>query len=219
MKPESPTNPFSTCRVRPGQLDFHFPASQDAHQLVDRLRAQKWRGQIVGRHGVGKTTLLEALLPELAAAGRTVACWTLRGGQRRWPAEMAQAADAWDATTLVIVDGYEQFNAWARWRLHRRCRAARAGLLVTSHRDAGLPTLVDLTCSADMVQILVAKLLRDDPVCISPDEVSHAYAAHQGNVREVFFTLYDLYESRRAPVECEGSTPVKRGGSTPLSSE
>ena len=76
-------NPFSTCRVRPGSLEFQFPHELPPQQLVERLASQRWWGQIVGAHGVGKSTLLHAWLPLLADAGRTVSWWTLQGGQRR----------------------------------------------------------------------------------------------------------------------------------------
>ena len=190
------TNPFSTRRVRPGQLAFQFSEPIRARQLVDRLRQDRWWGQIIGPHGVGKSTLLHGLMPELVAAGRTVSWWTLQNGQRGWPAGMSAAAQAWDAQTLVVVDGYEQLRCLARWRLKIRCRSTGTGLLVTSHRDAGLPLLVTLSCPLNTVQDLVTQLLADDPIQISQDEVSSCYRTHQGNVREVFFALYDLYEAR-----------------------
>lgn len=195
------TNPFSTCRVRPGRLAFRFAEPAGGRQLVDRLRAGGWRGQIVGPHGVGKSTLLHSLMPELVAAGRTISWWTLQRGRSGWPAAMRQAAQAWDARTLVVVDGCEQLPWFARRRLKARCRSAGAGLLVTSHRDVGLPLLMALDCPLRTVQELVAHLLADDPIVIRPDEVSSCFRAHRGNVREVFFALYDLYEARRRGLE------------------
>ena len=142
-------NPFSTCRVRPGSLEFQFPHELPPQQLVARLANQQWWGQIVGAHGVGKSTLLHSWLPLLADAGRTVSWWTLQGGQRRLPAELWRAARSWHDTTLVVVDGYEQLSWLARRRLVSRCRRTRAGLLVTTHYDAGLPTLIELACPLD----------------------------------------------------------------------
>ena len=166
-------------------------------RLVERLASQRWWGQIVGNHGTGKSTLLHTWVPLLADAGRAVSWWTLQGGQRRLPAELWRDARHWHATTLVVIDGYEQLSWFARRRLIARCRRTQAGLLITTHRDVGLPTLVTLACPLDTVQRLVAQLLPADPNVIGPAEVSACYRAHRGNVREVFFALYDLYEQRR----------------------
>ena len=54
-------------------------------QLVARLAANGWWGEIVGPHGCGKSTLLEALKPAFRAAGCRIHAITLRDGQRRLP--------------------------------------------------------------------------------------------------------------------------------------
>jgi hypothetical protein len=178
----------------------------DADQLTQRLAAQCWRGQIIGAHGAGKTTLLHTWLPTLTAAGRVISWWTLRDGQRTVPSELLAASRSWDAQTLVVVDGYEQLGRLARWRLARRCRRVRAGLLVTTHRDAGLPTVLEVAGSLPTVQTLVEQLLRDEPGAIRRDDVAACYDRCRGNLREIFFALYDLYEARQRP-----SAP-RRGG-------
>ena len=95
-----------------------------AESLVTRLEEQRWWGQIVGPHGVGKSTLLHALAEHRKRAGRNLVWCTLRAGQRQLPGELLHpAARMWPANTLVIVDGYEQLGWLARTRLKRRCRA------------------------------------------------------------------------------------------------
>lgn len=190
-------NPFSTRHVQPGSLEFLFTAGNDAQRLVENLRRAGWRGQVVGPHGAGKTTLLHALRPSLRQAGRKLAWVTLRGGQRRLPQELLAGWNVWDSQVLVIVDGYEQLARLSRWRLGRQCRRTGAGLLVTSHTDAGLPLLYQVQPSLPMVQQLVAQLLADQPGVLTRDEVAEAFEAWQGNVRELLFALYDLYELRR----------------------
>ncbi len=208
-------NPFSTRYVQPGALVYQFPAGEGAELLLQRLRDNGWWGQIVGPHGSGKTTLLHTLAAHLTRAGRDT-CWcSLSAGQRNLPPAQWRRRRTWKAHSLVIVDGYEQLGWLARTRLKHWCRRSRAGLLVTSHRRAGLPPLYTVHCPLETVQQLVQQLLRGHSdsgehlgSCQTPQlsqraEVVHAddvlptYRRWKGNVREVFFSLYDLYESRR----------------------
>jgi hypothetical protein len=71
-------------------------------------------------------------------------------------------------------------------------------LIVTSHGDAGLPSLTEVRSSLEVVQALVAELTREAPPRVSADDVATCYHACQGNVRDLFFALYDLYERRRS---------------------
>ena len=57
---------------------------------------------------------------------------------------------------------------------------------------SGFPTLIELACPLDTLQQLVARLLHADPQAIDPAEVSAYLNRYRGNVREVFFALYDL---------------------------
>jgi hypothetical protein len=198
MMPEPDRNPFSTCYVRPGRLAFQFSEDCGASQLTERLADLGGWGQIVGPHGAGKSTLLHAWLPQLAGAGRDIVWWTLHAGERHLPTDWQSAARDWGPDTLVVVDGYEQLSWWSRRTLQSRCRRARCGLLVTTHHDAGLPDLLAVRSSLEIVQTLVAELTRGMPKQISPAEVATCFHACQGNVRDLFFALYDLYERRRA---------------------
>ena len=65
-------------------MAFRFPAA-DAATLVESLATAGWRGQIVGPHGSGKSTLVAALLAALAAAGRPGGRVALHDRQRRLP--------------------------------------------------------------------------------------------------------------------------------------
>jgi hypothetical protein len=189
-------NPFCTARVRPGAIPFLFPPGETAADVVARFRDHQWRGQIVGPHGSGKSTLLAALLPEIERAGRAMVLITLHDGQRRLPFDPAERAQA--GSTVVAVDGYEQLGAWRRLGLRRLCRRRGLGLLATSHAPIGLPTLLRTEPSPAIARRIVATLLGDDAASISPAEIDAAFARHGGNIRELLFGLYDLYESRRS---------------------
>jgi hypothetical protein len=196
---DSPTsrdaNPFATCWTRPGAIPFHFPDGLDASQLIARLAAQQWCGAIVGPHGSGKSTLLEALKPALRDAGLHVRAITLRDRQRRLPLEFLSRLP--HGRIILVIDGFEQLGWLERWRLSRRRRRTDLGLLVTTHSPPRIPTLVHLAPDERLVQQLFAKLTTTLSTPITPADVAASHACHRGNVREVFFDLYDRHERLR----------------------
>lgn len=191
----SGSNPFSTRYVRPGAIPYFFPPGEDAQALVARLREQDWRGEIIGPHGSGKSTLLAALLPALAAAGRQPILCTLRDGQRSL-GEFRAALAAAGPASIVVIDGFEQLSSWNKWSIRWFCRRRQAGLLVTAHTSAGLPTLATTEIDQRTAREVLGHLL---PAGQSIDEADlrQALAQHGGNLREALFELYDLYELRR----------------------
>ena len=78
-------NPFSTRFVRPGAISYLFEPGSSAADLIDRLAAHRWRGQIIGPHGCGKSTLLATLVDALARVHRNACVFSLRDRQRRMP--------------------------------------------------------------------------------------------------------------------------------------
>jgi hypothetical protein len=190
------TNPFSTCRTRPGALPFLFRAGEDAETLIVRLRGNGWRGQIIGPHGTGKSALLAALVPASERAGQRTLWITLHDGQRRLPPEARRQLQL-SAPTLLVVDGYEQLGRWSRFRLSRLCRRRGLGLLVTAHKSAGLPELYRTAADAESLARIVAQLLAGEPCPWNSSDLAERLACHGGNLRETLFELYDLYEQRR----------------------
>jgi GTPase SAR1 family protein len=189
------SNPFATRFVRPGAVPFLFPPGLDAAALVTRLCYFGWRGAIIGPHGSGKSTLLESLCRELERAGRVVIRFTLHDGQRGLSAPRVDAR-RWTSDTIVAIDGYEQLSRWNRWRLARRCRRSRCGLLVTSHRPTSLPELLRTEVGCDLLERIVAGLLEGKDRLICCDDVRQAFSRYRDNVREALFALYDLQETR-----------------------
>jgi len=209
-------NPFATRYTRPGALRYLFD-SLTAADLIDRLRAAAWRGEIVGPHGSGKSTLLATLVPLLRAGGCQVVETALRDGQRRLPRVFWQTARAWvpqalpvppgmvpaqstggaGGTPLVlVVDGYEQLGWLARWQLHRWTRRRDIGLLLTSHRPTGLPRLWATEATLDRAARVVAALVAGTAFTVDRTDLARRLTRHHGNLREVLMELYDVWEEK-----------------------
>ena len=94
-------NPFATRHVRPGAIPYCFPAGVDARQLVERLAAAGWRGQIVGPHGSGKSTLLATLLRTIEQGGRRPLLIALHDGQRRLPERLERMPNLDERSVIV----------------------------------------------------------------------------------------------------------------------
>ena len=197
VNPRTPSrhaNPFATCWTRPGAIAFRFGQDESAEQLVARLAAMKWQGEIVGPHGSGKSTLVETLKSHLAAAGRTVSVCTLRAGQRRLPTTFLRQSLA-TRRPLIVIDGYEQLSWLSRMLLRWRTRRAATGLLVTSHAPTGLPTLYHMRPSRQLALDLVSTLTAQNPSPISASDVVASHECHGSNLRELLFALYDRHEA------------------------
>ena len=194
--PLDAANPFSTRHTRPGSIPYRFASGVSVDLLVERLERNQWWGQILGAHGSGKSALVATLVPAIERAGRQVILVELHDGQRRLPEHWQGEADL-SRPTVVIVDGCEQLSPWNRYRLKRFCRCRGLGLIVTAHRPLGLPDLFSTSVDPDLAQEIVRSLLGDAETRIRPEEVRECFDRQQGNLREVLFDLYDLYEQRR----------------------
>lgn len=209
-----PSNPFVSRRVRPGAIPYLFPTMGDVDGLISDLRAKQWIGQIVGPHGSGKSTLIESLVVSLRRGGRNVVRYgyTNMSCNKQGVGTLAMFARdrtdstffsrgdgvVWDRDTQVIVDGFERLSLYQRLEVYVHCLYQGAGLLVTSHRRTfALPVLYrtqgDLAIAWKIVEYLAADYAMNP---ISYQDVSQSFQDHRGNMRELFFSLYDLYETR-----------------------
>jgi hypothetical protein len=190
------SNPFATRWTRPGAIRYDFDGRGTVDGLVQRLAERGWQGAIVGPHGSGKSTLVAALLPAFESAGRTASVVHLHEGQRRLP-EPHSRFDRLAQASLLVIDGYEQLGRFRRWHLAAQCRRVGCGLLVTSHRECGLPVLFRTEPDLSIVERLIGESLPPHGGRISGADVHRAWQRHGPNVREVLFELYDVFEARR----------------------
>jgi hypothetical protein len=192
------SNPFSTRFIRAGAVPFLFDCDESADWLVAKLADQQWRGQIIGPHGSGKSTLLISLEQSLRAAGRRVWQVTLHDGQRTMSRGWSKDADSQQAN-LIVVDGYEQLAYWQRYLLRVTCLFRGWGLLVTAHSDVGFPTLHRTTSNLAVAKKVVEALLVEESARLTPEHIAAAYHEAGGDMREMLFRLFDVWDSRRPP--------------------
>ncbi|MHB8899315.1 MAG: hypothetical protein ACYC6Y_11260 [Thermoguttaceae bacterium] len=192
-------NPFSTRFTRPGAMPFQPPAGQDLPILAARFEALGRAGQIVGPHGSGKSTLLADLVRHWEESGQRVVVIELHDGQRRLPVCLPRLLQGDRPPSVIAVDGYEQLGLLARGSLRRFCGRHRIGLIVTAHRSMGIPDLARCAPGLDCVRGLVRDLVAGKEGRITDDRIRDSFDRHEGNVREVLFELYDLYEDTAAP--------------------
>jgi hypothetical protein len=192
-------NPFCTRRIRPGDVPYFFPDGMSIEDVVNRLRCNEWRGEITGPHGSGKTTLLRQLLPAVERAGRKPVLFELHDGQRSLFSDGCKKIRTAKTSppAIIAVDGYEQLSGWSRFWLKRFCRQGKLGLLVTSHEPTGLPEIFNTSTSLDTAFYVVDQLLHNDPQIIPKNIIEKLYARHGGNIRELLFDLYDIFEHQQ----------------------
>ena len=198
------SNPFCAARLRPGTIDFVFEPGKSLQQLVNALEANGWQGQITGRHGTGKSTLLAALTPAIEGRGRLVKSITLVAGQCRVPREFIAALRFSAGMGVAAVDGFEQLHYWNRLLLKRACRTHGTGLVVASHRSAELPSLYETAVNEARAWKVVEQLQEGFRPRIAIGDLQSRLARHQDNLREALFDLYDLYEERLRGQKDEG---------------
>ena len=181
-------NPFAVQRVL--EIRYRLPAGLTWEDLLARLASLSWRAAIVGRHGHGKTTLLEDLAPRLEGRGFRVRTISLREAHPRLGQENRALIRSLEPEDILLLDGAEQLGRLS-WRLVRLLTRRAGGLVVTSHRPGLLPTLVECETSPELLAAIVGELAGADI------EVGELYSRHRGNVRDALRELYDRWAGIR----------------------
>ena len=183
------THPLRVSQLE--QLAFRPPEHDEWETIDARLEKLCFRAAIVGPHGSGKTTFLLELANRWRQRGReVVVLFTNTQTGRRVPDSWRESLANCDDDTLVIADGYDVFS-WPQRRRLRRVLRPRGGLLVTAHRRAALPTLLQTRTSPQLLAELVNDLYRNHPA-VRPSDATLArlYTSCNGNIREVLRRLY-----------------------------
>ncbi|NQW49426.1 MAG: hypothetical protein HQ464_16825 [Planctomycetes bacterium] len=217
------SNPFSTRFTQPGRITPLDAAGRplDAGVLLARLRILGGTAAVVGPHGSGKSTLLSRLAHEIERGGGRLQRLRLRS----W----SDTASSWSAIlragpgSVVCIDSWECLGIAARSLMRTAAIGRRCGLLVTSHKAAGMPVLMRCDTSLALLHSIVAGLPGHDHwygTLIHAADVESAYVRQRGNLRESLYELYDRFEFRArrglgacgsGPADDDGSVGERRG--------
>lgn len=194
MKRGLVSNPFSAARFKPGVIPWLGEGEAALERLFARAIAPRAVHQVRGAHGSGKTTLLTHL--EAHARREGVRALRFRGGRgaplaQIWALFRAPPAPA---PRLLLVDEREELSALSFFAVKALAAMFGASIVMSVHRDFGVPTLhachVDAATAAQIVARLAGPLASP-----SHAEIEERLVAHDRNLRNVLFELYDRAEA------------------------
>lgn len=177
MKPR--LNPFRSACLE--SIPYRFTDFGEV-EILDRLKRLGMRASVVGPHGSGKTTLLELLATKLVSQGLEPYWIRIHKDNRsmqKWPRLTAR--------NVVILDGADLLSR-SRWYTVRWKSRNAAGLIISSHVPGLLPTLAICQTSPALLGELMDRLDSNCKV-----DATALYHRHNGNLRDAFRELYDLY--------------------------
>lgn len=203
MRHTPPLNPFSVQCHGPGNIEYLFVQPGGLVRLTERLARHGWRGELCGRHGVGKSTLLRTLQGEAQRRGLRTAWWQCSDRQRwlglRWIAALGRL-------DVVFLDGGERLVGWQlRW-LMAATRAAGVGLVMTTHKRQRHGLHVPMRAEAGRLALVVARLLESSDHDRCRALATEALDRAQGNAREALFSLY--HDAERGLLKRDVETPL-----------
>lgn len=195
----SEENPFATRFTRPG---YRFVEPEDVsavESLTVRFLRNGKRGQIVGPHGCGKTSLVYAMTRSLQTAFRETHFLVIRRqGWLGFRTEKIAGLPGSGDNDLWVVDGVENLSPIQRWCLVGHCRYRNCGLLLTSHQELlGVPVLKQMLPTFSQFKQIVEHLVHAQHATVQSSSVREAYDRNGGNYREGLMFLYDVFQQQR----------------------
>lgn len=182
-------NPFRVQKIH--SLCYRSP-TLDWRNILARLESNKFRGAICGPHGHGKTTLVNELERRLADCGFDTRRLFLNDESPRFTLRFLRGLrTTLSQKTIVLLDGADQLSPF-HWRLFRHHVQHAYGLVITTRQSMRLTTLYECTTSPEVLDSLLDELLGPDANTWRAD-AHRLFDHHNGNIREVFFALYDSY--------------------------
>ncbi len=158
--------------------------------LLKRLNELHWCASIVGGNGVGKTTLIEQLIPHLEARGFQPILFRLQteSGMKEKD-RLGEKLREMKAPGFILLDGAEQLST-RQWLSIRGAASEAAGFIVSVHRTSRLPVALELETSPKLLRALVESLTGG---ALPDGEAEILFHRHRSNLRECLRELYDRW--------------------------
>ena len=190
------SNPFCTHWITPSSCEFNQRFNGEIQHVMQTMLDFGCRGQIMGPHGVGKSTLMHRICKQLKMEGLN-------------PVQMNldfQLVGNSNKKLLVknciwVIDRFESLTRRQQSRVIKHTKRQRIGLLVTAHRQLSLPVVARLSPNLDHAIAVVRNLQsRFGKVYLSDDDVRRLWPECQNDLRELLMACYDKWqEHSRTP--------------------
>lgn len=138
-----------------------------------------------------------------------IPCFLNSGNRRSALALVWRSLAASGPHTMFLLDGAEQRTPGLVLRTVGRARHCR-GFVITMHQGARLPLLHHCETSPALLDTLLDELHPGGDEALRSMALA-ACQRHHGNLRDVFFNLYDYHASRQKP-QCAGALPAPPPG-------
>lgn len=195
MKPASrrsaENNPF---RVSQFESLKWQPDSGSIDQIFETWQKNKFRGQLTGNHGAGKSTLSKKLKRKAQELGFDCMYLFANAESRRadfnyWESKLNEASPE----TLVIYDGFGHASLLRRRKLLKKQKC----LVLVHSKLKKLPLICHLAPDPQLFQKLVTQLAGDESAAVleKAGGVDFLLKKHNANLRDCFFELYRSWQN------------------------
>lgn len=192
-------NPFGAKRI---QAIGYLRQELSCQEIRTRLKNLDFTAAIVGPHGSGKSTLLRDMEKQLSQSGvQTKKLFINLDTKLPWQT-IKSCVDSMPPQSVLFFDGANHLPFLRFRQLRSMTEKRRVGLVITSHHEGLLPTLIHCRPRLEFLMELTKRLLPEDQM-IPQSYLTALFKSHGGNIRDCLWQLYDEYAKYRQPIDSE----------------
>ncbi len=181
-------NPFRSTVI--DGIPFVFVRG-DWNQVMSRLRHLRYRAEVSGKQGSGKSTFFWGLRQRLEERGLAVERFDL-SLEKTWVQRRELLRWAVFFKGVTMVDGADLLPPW-QWRFVKWVSLQKNGLVAATHRAGMLAPLLHLETSEKLLGCLLERIAPEGvkPVeLLRGENLGDLWRRYDGDAREVFLHLY-----------------------------